>query len=117
MDFPTPNQSRDIEVHTLSEHYESSYNLLTQWDPGEKPLQPPLFRKESTRELTAKTKGSDRIFTTKLGLSQSLMVQDGNHSLNVTLQGYPKKLWGLFGQKAHKTPQITLYHSKKEVSP
>ena len=45
------------------------------------------------------------------------MVQDGNRSLNVTLQGYPKKLWGLFGQKAHKTPQITLYHSKKEVSP
>ena len=30
------------------EQHESSYNLLTQWDPGEKPLQPPLFRKEST---------------------------------------------------------------------
>ena len=27
------------------EQHESSYNLLTQWDPGEKPLQPPLFRK------------------------------------------------------------------------
>ena len=39
------------------ENHESSYNLLTQWDPGEKPLQPPLFRKESTSELTAKTKG------------------------------------------------------------
>ena len=51
------------------------YNLLTQRDSGEKPLQPPLFRKESTSELTAKTKGSDRIFRTKLGLSQSLMVQ------------------------------------------
>ena len=51
------------------EHHESSYNQLTQWDPGEKPLQPPLFRKESTSELTAKTKGSDRIFTAKLGLS------------------------------------------------
>ena len=57
------------------EHNESSNNLLSQWDPGEKPLQPQLFRKESTSELTAKTKGSDRIFTTKLGLSQSLMVQ------------------------------------------
>ena len=45
------------------DHHESSYNLLTQCDPGEKPLQPPLFRKESTSELTAKTKGSDRIFT------------------------------------------------------
>ena len=27
------------------EQHESSYNQLTQWDPGEKPLQPPLFRK------------------------------------------------------------------------
>ena len=27
------------------EQHESSYNLLTLWDPGEKPLQPPLFRK------------------------------------------------------------------------
>ena len=27
------------------EQHESSYNLLTQWDPGEKPLQPPVFRK------------------------------------------------------------------------
>ena len=27
------------------EQHESSYNPLTQWDPGEKPLQPPLFRK------------------------------------------------------------------------
>ena len=35
------------------EQHESSYNLLTQWDPGEKPLPPPLFRKEST---SAKTK-------------------------------------------------------------
>ena len=70
------------------EQHESSYNRLTQWDPGEKPLQPPLFRKESTSELTAKTKGSDRIFTIKLGLSQSLMVQEGAHNLNVTLKGW-----------------------------
>ena len=27
------------------EQHESSYNLLAQWDPGEKPLQPPLFSK------------------------------------------------------------------------
>ena len=27
------------------EQHESSYNLLSQWDPGEKALQPPLFRK------------------------------------------------------------------------
>ena len=39
------------------EQHESSNNLLTQWDPGKKPLQSPLFRKESTSELTAKTKG------------------------------------------------------------
>ena len=114
MHFPTPNQPRDIEVHTLFLSLNTSYNLLTQWDPGEKPLQPPPFRKESTSELTAKTKGSERIFTTKLGLSQSLMVQEGTHNLYVTLKGYPKKFWGLFGQKAHKTQQITLFHPKEE---
>ena len=67
MDFPTPNQSRDIEVHTLPdpENYESSYNLLAQWDPGDNPLQPPLFSKENTSELTAKTEGSDRISAKK----------------------------------------------------
>ena len=80
-------------------------------------MQPPLFRKESTSELTAKTKGSDRIFTTKLGLSQSLMVQEGTHNLNVTLKGYPMKFWGLFGQKAHTAQQITLFHPKREVYP
>ena len=62
----------------------------------------------------------DRIFTIKLGLSQSLMVQEGAHNTNVTLKSYPKKFWGLFGQKAHKTQQIalktqqiTLFHPKK----
>ena len=39
------------------EQHESSYNLLTQSDPEEKPLQPPLFWKESTSELTAKQRG------------------------------------------------------------
>ena len=43
------------------------------------------------------------------------MVREGTHNLNVTLKGYPKKFWGLFGQKAHKTHQITLFHPKKEV--
>ena len=64
--------------------------------------------KESTSELTAKTKGSDRIFTIELGLSQFLMVQEGADNPNVTLKGYPKKFWSLFGQNAHKTQQITL---------
>ena len=75
---------------TDTEHHESNYNLLTQWDHGEKLLQPPLCRKESTSELTAKTKGSDRIFTIKLGLSSSLMVQEGIHNHYVTLKGYPR---------------------------
>ena len=35
------------------DHHESSYNLLPQWDTGEKPLQPPLIRKEWT-SLTTK---------------------------------------------------------------
>ena len=34
------------------------------------------------------------------------MVQEGTHNLNVTLKGYPKKFWGLLGQKAHKTDMI-----------
>ena len=40
-----------------AEQHESSYNLLTQWDPGEKLLQLPLFRKESASELITKTRG------------------------------------------------------------
>ena len=55
----------------------------------------------------------DRIFRTKLGLSQFLMVQERAHNLNITLKGYPKKFWGLFGQKAHKTLQITLFHPQR----
>ena len=41
------------------------------------------------------------------------MVQEATHSLNEILKGYPKKLWGLFGQKAHKTQQITPFHPKR----
>ena len=41
------------------------------------------------------------------------MVQEGTHTLNVTLKGCPNEFWGLFGQKAHKTQQITLFHPKK----
>ena len=37
--YGSPYSLPDLEQH------ESSYNLLTQWDPGEKPLQPPFFRK------------------------------------------------------------------------
>ena len=70
------------------EQHESRCNLLTQWDPGEKPLQPPLCRKESTSELTAKTKGSDRISAKK---SCVYPVQEGAHNPNETLKGYPKK--------------------------
>ena len=59
------------------------------------------------------TSSHDRLFATKLGLSHSLIVQEGIHNPNVTLKGYPKKLWGLFGQKAHKTQQITLFQPQK----
>ena len=45
------------------------------------------------------------------------MVQEGTHNLNVTPKGYPKKFWGLFDQKAHKTQQITLFHPQKGGSP
>ena len=76
-------------------------------------LQPSLFWKGGTSELTAKTKGSDRIFTIKLGLSKSLMVQEGTPNLYATLKGYPKKFWGLFGKVAHKTQQMIPLHSKR----
>ena len=45
------SNSKSIKQYGISysfpdlEQHESSYNLLTQWDPGEKPLQPPLFKK------------------------------------------------------------------------
>ena len=55
----------------------------------------------------------DRIFRTKLGLSKSLMVHEGTANLNVTQKGYPKKFWGLFGQKPHKTHQVIPFHPKR----
>ena len=33
------------------EQHESSYNLLIQWDPGEKPLLPPLFTKSISTKI------------------------------------------------------------------
>ena len=35
----------------------------------------------------------DRIFTIKLEISQSLMLQEETYNPNVTLKGYPKKFW------------------------
>ena len=34
-------------------------------------------------------------------------------NLNVTQKASPTKFWGLFGQKAHKTQQITQFHPKR----
>ena len=56
-------------------------------------------------------KGSDRISTIKLDLSQSLMVQKGTPNLNVTLKGYTRKFWGLLDKVAHKTHQMTVENS------
>ena len=71
MDFNSKSTKGYRSSYSLPdpEQHESSYNLFTQYNPGEKPLQPPLFWKESVRESTAKRKGSERIFTMKLGLS------------------------------------------------
>ena len=41
------------------------------------------------------------------------MVHKGPHNPNVTLKGYLKKFWGLLGQTAHKTQQITLCQPQK----
>ena len=50
----------------------------------------------------------------KIVLSQSLMVQEGTHNHYISIKGSPKKFWGLFGQKAHETQQITLFHTEKQ---
>ena len=52
-------------------------------------------------------------FHNKTGFSKPLIVQEGTPNLNVTLRGNPKKFWGLFGQKAHKTHQVIPFHSKR----
>ena len=44
------------------------------------------------------------------------MVQEAAHNTNVTLKGYPRKFWGLFGLKAQKTQEITLKHNKSHYS-
>ena len=41
------------------------------------------------------------------------MVQEGTLNLNVTLKGYPKNFWGLLDKVAHRTQQITQFHSKR----
>ena len=55
----------------------SVFNILQLMDF----LQPPLFWKGDTVELTAKTKGSDRIFTLKNGFILTLMDQEGTLTL------------------------------------
>ena len=40
-------------------------------------------------------------FHHKNGIALSLMGQGGTHNPNVTLRGYPKKFWGLFGEVSH----------------
>ena len=59
----------------------------------------------------------DQIFTIELGLSQYLMVHEGTHNPKVTLKGYPKKFWGLLGQKAHKHNKSHYLNPKREVYP
>ena len=41
------------------------------------------------------------------------MVYEGIYKPNVTVKGDPRKFWGLFGEKAHKTQQITLSQPQK----
>ena len=52
------SNSKSIKQHK-SPHYlhgpdqhENGYHLHTHWDPGEKPLQPPLFRKAIATNIT-----------------------------------------------------------------
>ena len=41
------------------------------------------------------------------------MVQEGTHVLNLTEIGYPMNFWVLFGHKAHKAQEISLFHPPK----
>ena len=53
-DFPTSYPSSNMEVHTLSltlDNMKISYNLLHEWDPGEKPLLPQLFRTTTSAKI------------------------------------------------------------------
>ena len=98
VDFSTPNQVRDIEVHTLfltlnTMKVATIYLLNGILGRNFSNLHS-SGRKAQVSSLP-KTKGSGRIFTTKLGVSQSLIFQEEVHNLNVTLKGYPKKFWGL----------------------
>ena len=80
MDFSTPNQSWDIEVHTLFltlNPMKVATIYFLNGILGRNLCNLHCSGRKAQSELTAKTKGSDRIFTTKLGLSQCLMVQEG----------------------------------------
>ena len=112
MDFPTPNQSRDIEVHTfflILNNMKVATIYLLNGILGRNFCKS-TFQEGKHKQVCALPKQREltEFFTIKLGLSQSLMVQERSHNPNVTLKGYPKKFWGLFGQKAHKTQLITL---------
>ena len=74
-------------------------------------MQPPLFWKAQVSSLL-KQRGVTE-FSQQTGLSQSLMFPEGNPNLNATLKGSPQKFWSLFGQKAHKTTQITQLYPKR----
>ena len=115
MDFPTPNQSRDIEAYTLlltlnNMKVVSIYlpygilgrNLCNLHSSGRKAQVSSLPKQRERQNIHNKT-----------GFILIPNGTRGTHNPNVTLKGYPKKFWGLFGQKAHKTQQITLFQPQK----
>ena len=52
-----------------------------------------------------------------IGLSQSLMVQEGGPNLDVTLKGYLKKFWGLLDKIAKKHNKSHNLTPTEEVYP
>ena len=55
-------------------------------------------------------------FQSKLGLSQSLMVQEGTHNLNVTLKRLPKEILGfVWSESSQNTPNHTISTSKRRI--
>ena len=75
-------------------------------------LKPQLFWQGDTGELTAKTKGSDRILPKRGVISLTLNDQGWVHNPNITPRGYPIKFWCLFGMVApiaHTTQQTFLF--------
>ena len=110
MDFRTPNQSRDIEVHTL-------FLILNNMKVATIYLLNGILERicnlhssgtEAQRSSLPKQRGVTEFQPKRVVSTLTLMDKRQTRNPNLTLKGFPEKFCSLFGQKAHKTQQITL---------